>query len=156
MAMRRTFTAKEILKLLSTQALNDDLGLNLGGGFIVKQTAAAYKDPEHPSFMLEHNGKYLGNLEDAGEETIKEISKILWDKYEPFITSIDDELTPDALREKPEPENLEPDPLGLTPDHLREIITDPGLARRLAAGTATAEEKLDDLLTPDALKGKDD
>lgn len=101
---------------------------------------------------------------------LAEISAILWAKYAPFLPDDSDDLTPDelrekpdtaegldalvpdALREKPEDPNLEPDPLGLTPGSLRAVIADPGLARRLAMGTATPAEKIDALLTPDELK----
>ncbi len=107
-------------------------------------------------------------LRDCGPAEIEKISAALWDEFGSCASNAEDDLTPawlkdkpddgdpltpDDLKDKPEPENLEPDPHGLTPDRLRDIIADPGLARRLADGTATPAEKLDDLLMPENLKG---
>jgi hypothetical protein len=162
MTATRTFTPDEIARLFKSQAHEPDFIIDLGEGFKAIQQAA------HSGliFQIERNGKAHA-LADADAAELKEISGILWARFEPFINTPDSDLTPDELkdkpddgdplvpdelREKPDPANLEADPLGLTPDSLRAIIADPELARRLATGTATAEEKTDSLLTPDNLK----
>jgi hypothetical protein len=147
---KRTFTAKEIATLLTSQA-GSDIELNLGNG--LRAVRMATKD--RPVFQIDRAGKDLHNLDDADPAELAELSAIVWtfaDQFGPTEDALEEPLTPERFKDKPEPENIEPDPLGLTPDHLRGIIADPGLARRLAAGTATAE----DLIVPDALKDEPD
>jgi hypothetical protein len=68
-------------------------------------------------------------------------------------TSVEDLLTPDALKEKTDDPNFAPDSLGLTPDALRDIISTPGLAKSLVTGQPMAKEKVDAAdLVPDNLK----
>jgi len=68
-----------------------------------------------------------------------------------------DELKPDWFLEIEKKERAEA-ALSLTdqlvPDNLRAIIKDPALAKRLHDGTATAQEKIEDLLSPESLKGE--
>jgi hypothetical protein len=152
---KRIFTAAEIAKLLTSQE-GSDIELSLGNG--LKAIRMGKGDDGPPIFTMERNGKGEGfglnhRLEDADAAELAELSAIVWafaDQFGPSAV-LEDELTPDALADKPEPEGIEPDPLGLTPDRLREIIADPALARRLATGTATKDETLDTLLTPDSI-----
>jgi hypothetical protein len=166
MTTRRTFSAAEIARLLKSH-VDDDETFELGPELKAIKMAAHSGDV----FQIERLGQVPHFLRDAAATELAEISAALWDKLGPdFIGGQDvDELTPDnlkdvldtgdplvpdALRDKPEPDNLAPDPLGLTPDCLRDIITDPGLAKRLATGTATEAERFEDLLTPDGLRGQ--
>ena len=145
---KKAFTAAEITSLFMTQA-GADTELDLGGG--LRAVRMATKD--RPVFSIERDGKQLYHLDEANAGELVEISAVLWEKYAPFVSTagdLEERLTPDALKDRPERTDLEPDPLGLTPDHLREIIKDPALARRLATGTATR----DDILTPENLKDK--
>jgi hypothetical protein len=158
---KRVFTAKEIATLLTSQA-GSDIELNLSEGLKVIRMASR----ERPVFMIERAGKPTHSLDEADAAELAEFSTIVWAFAGEFLPSgdaadeltpdalkdkpDDDPLTPDALREKPEPENLAPDPTGLTPERLRDIIADPGLARRLATGTATKDETL----TPENLKSE--
>jgi hypothetical protein len=152
---RRTFTAAEIARLFKAQANEGNAySVELGEGFRAVQQAA------HSGlvFQIERNGAAHA-LADADAAELEEISGIIRARFEPFInmagdTSLDDLLMPDGLRDKPDDPNLEPDPLGLMPDALRAIIKNPELARKLATGTATAQEKLDAELTPDELLSK--
>ena len=170
--MRRTFNAGEIAKILSSQKLNDHYALDLGNGLIAYQTAAAYKDPKHPSFLLERNGQLEGNLEDMDEATLKELSEILWEKISPQfgmsekeklwdelmpenLTGEDDEdiQIPDELRATKDPAERALEDL-LLPSRLIDIIQNPGLARKLADGTATERERLESELMPDQYAGE--
>jgi hypothetical protein len=146
---KRTFTAREVATLLTSQAGSDG-ELDLGNG--IKAVRMASHD--RPVFKIERAGKETHFLDDADAGELAELSAIVWTFAKEFMPSddADERLTPDWMRPAPERTDLEPDPSGLTPDHLREIIADPGLAHRLATGRATA----DDILTPEHLKAEPD
>lgn len=128
----RTFTAAELARILKTQAHEPDYTIDLGEGFKAVQMA------EHSGlvFNIERNG-HTHALAGADAAELAEISEILWAEFGPPMNTLDDLLTPDELRDKPDP--LAGTPEGLTPDALREM-PDP------AAGT------IEGLLTPDDLK----
>lgn len=159
---KRTFTADEINRLLNYLTGDDD-EVNIGGGLVAVRSARK----DGPGFMLNEK-----RIEDCAPAELEPVQTFIDEQAKQFIPTAEevdrlltpdalrdpgpdpDPLVPDELRDKPEPENLEPDRLGLTPDNLRAIVLDPGLARRLHDGTATAEERTDALLTPDAYREK--
>jgi hypothetical protein len=158
----RSFSADEIARLLKSQVGGDDESFELKAGLRAVHMAA------HSGlvFQIEREGQTPHFLRDADAAELAEISGILWNRLgTQFVGQGDDDLTPDALNDEPDagdplipdalrdvPDPLEGTPEGLTPDSLRDIIADPGLARRLATGMAT----VDDLLTPNELKGQDE
>jgi len=170
MTTRRTFTPDEINKILDSLA-GDDL-YDLGNGFTATRTARGLSPLDkgnRPGFRIDKGGKWGEMPEDSSPEDLAAISAALWEKGKEFFPDDTADLIPDELkeekdplegtiegliplelREKPDREDLEPDLLGLTPDSLRAIIKDPALARRLATGKGTIE----DLLTPESLKGE--
>jgi len=149
----RTFSADEIAKILKSQNVGE---IELADGLRAIQMATK----NGLVWTLEvgdiRNGADIF-LRDADAAMLSKISEILWTKIAPQFLSIheilDPELTPENLIEKPEDDDmtplelrdpepdksLEPDPLGLIPDALREK-------------KGPAEPTLEDLLTPDALR----
>ena len=120
MTTKRTLTAAELARLFKAQVREPDFAIDLGGGIRAVQMAS--HDGLH--FSIERgtirNGadKYLADLSLA---ELAEISEILWARFAPFLPDdLDEDLTPDTLKEEPDPVDLEPDPLGLTPSLLRE------------------------------------
>ena len=172
---KRVFTASEIARLLKGQVEGPDFVYVLGENFRAVQMASK----DGLVFSIERGSIRNGAdyyLKDASPAALAEISEILWTRLGPQFetSSVEDILTPDELKEPVD--DLPVDESGLKPDwyrrlekeekdesvlsreeqlvpnHLRDIVADPALARRLHDGTATAQEKLDDLLIPDNLK----
>lgn len=165
---RRIFTAKEISRILGSQIhdAEQDISIDLGGGLRAVPSAAVYKalkageKPDY-NFFLESEGKEDRPIEQATQEELEKISDFIWrtiaPKFQDSREELDEKLTPDELKEKPdeaegeerlvpydlrekkENPDLEPDPLGLTPDWAR---------KKKDPAKPTAE----DLLTPDDLK----
>jgi hypothetical protein len=116
---KRTFTPDEINKLLNSLAGNDPY--DVGGGFVAIRSARGinpnYKGP--PGFLIEINGVNLGRLvEDCTQEELAAISAGLWEKGKEFISDRRDELIPDWMKEKVDPE-LEARRAKMTPEERR-------------------------------------
>lgn len=174
---------EEIAAVLASQKLNDDYALDLGNGLIARLTATTCKNPEHPSFILERNGIDKGNIKNADEATLAELSDIITAKFGvPFVypNTVEDDLMPDALKE-PSPDQAKgldafvpdalrekPDPLegmigALTPDDLRPKENDPNLEPDptelvpdwAREKKAPAKPTIEDDLTPNRLRTED-
>jgi len=137
MTTRRTFTAAELAQLFKRLAREPDFAVELAPGFRAVQMA----EKSGLKFKIERNGTEQ-SLADSAAAELEEISGLLWDKIGAFLSSIEDELTPDALKPEPDDPDLVPDPLGLTPDSLREK-KDP------------LEGTVESLLTPMELRDKE-
>jgi hypothetical protein len=118
MTMKRTFTAAELARLFKSQANEaNDFRFDLGGGLIAVQMA------EHSGlvFQIERGGQAHA-LDKADAAELEEISAALWDRYAPFLGTLEDDiqdlLIPDELREPVDP--LAGTVGGLIPAELRE------------------------------------
>lgn len=168
--MKGIFTWQEITRILGSQIhdVDADTSIDLGSGLRAVMSASVYKalkKGEKPDykFFLETDGKGQRELEKATPEELEKISDFIWTNISPQfgmsnreklrdelmpenLAGEDDEdvIIPDDLRESADPARRVLDDL-LTPSRLVDIEQNPGRARRIAQGKASA----DDLLTPD-------
>lgn len=126
-AKPRTLSAAALARILKTLVKEPEYTVDLGDGFKAVQMA------EKSGLIFEiKRGRDVHALADAPADELAEISAIIWARLGPFMSAQlgDDDLTPDELKEKPDPlagtiDGLTPYELRDTPDALRESPEDP-------------------------------